>query len=76
MAFLYTLRRWERLCVAARYEKMDNYIKEVKYSYSNSKRVASIKVDNIDKSKVYDETNYVFIGNSIMVIKGNEIQYV
>ncbi|MDS3851524.1 hypothetical protein [Staphylococcus hominis] len=55
---------------------MDNYIKEVKYSYSNSKRVASIKVDNIDKSKVYDETNYVFIGNSIMVIKGNEIQYV
>ena len=51
-------------------------VKEVKYSYSNSKRVASIKVDNINKSKVYDETNYVFIGKTTMVIRGDEIQYV
>lgn len=51
-------------------------VKEFKYSYSNSERVASIKVDNINKSKVYDETNYVFIGKTTVVIKGDEIQYV
>ena len=51
-------------------------VKEVKYSYSNSERVASIKVDNIDKSKVYDETNYVFIGKTTVIIKSDEIQYV
>lgn len=51
-------------------------VKEVKYSYSNSERVASIKVDNIDELEIYDEANYVFIGKSTVVIKGDEIQYV
>ncbi|MCT1507393.1 hypothetical protein [Staphylococcus hominis] len=51
-------------------------VKEFKYSYSNSERVASIKVDNIDELEIYDEANYVFIGKSAVVIKGDEIQYV
>ncbi|MCW9140955.1 hypothetical protein NR218_07875 [Staphylococcus sp. SUC_1.2] len=51
-------------------------VKEVKYSYSNSERVTSIKVDNIDELEIYDAANYVFVGNSTMVIRGNEIQYV
>lgn len=51
-------------------------VKEVKYSYSNSERVASIKVDNINELEIYDEANYEFVGKPTMVSKGNEVQYV
>lgn len=51
-------------------------VKEFKYSYSNSERVTSIKVDNIDELKIYNEANYKFIGKSTVVVRGNEIRYV
>ena len=48
-------------------------VKEVKYSYSNSERVTSIKVDNIDELEIYDAANYVFVGKSTVLVKGSDI---
>lgn len=76
---LIILRRWEKLCVAVRNKKTDNdtkEVKEVKHSCSNSERVTSIKVDNIDELEIYDVANYVFIGKTTVIIKSDEIQYV
>lgn len=53
-----------------------NEVKEVKYSYPHSQRVTNIEIDNIHDLKVSDSANYVFVGKSTVVIKGNEIQYV
>ncbi|GGG88973.1 hypothetical protein E2558_01065 [Staphylococcus pragensis] len=51
-------------------------LKEIKFSYPHSQRVTNIKVDNIQELKISFEANYVFIGKSTVVIKGDEIQYV
>ncbi|OFN40863.1 hypothetical protein [Staphylococcus sp. HMSC069E10] len=51
-------------------------LKEIKSSYPHSQRVTNIKVDNIQDLKISYEANYVFIGKSTVVIKGDEIQYV
>lgn len=51
-------------------------VEEVKYSYPHFEKVTSIKIDNIDELEIYDEANYVFIGKSTVVIKGDETQYV
>ena len=51
-------------------------LKEIKFSYPHSQRVTNIKVDNIQDLKISYEANYVFIGKSTVVIKGDEIQYV
>ena len=40
-------------------------VKEVKYSYSNSERVASIKVNNIDELEIYDETIMYLLVNQL-----------
>ena len=65
---LIILRRWEKLCVTVKNKKTDidtKEVKEVKYSYSNSERVASIKVNNIDELEIYDETIMYLLVNQL-----------
>ncbi|OFO37572.1 hypothetical protein [Staphylococcus sp. HMSC070D05] len=60
--------------------KNDKYVdieevKEVKYSYPHSERVTNVEIDNIHDLKVSDGANYVFVGNSTVVVKGSDIFY-
>jgi hypothetical protein len=50
-------------------------LKEVKYSYPHSERVTTVKIDNLQVLKIYEEANYVFVGKSTVVIKGSDIFY-
>lgn len=60
--------------------KNDKYVdvkevKEVKYSYPHSERVTNVDIDNIHDLKVSDGANYVFVGKSTVVVRGNDILY-
>ncbi|MBF9289112.1 hypothetical protein I3V64_08270 [Staphylococcus haemolyticus] len=60
--------------------KNDKYVdikevKEVKYSYPHSERVANVGIDNIHDLKISDGANYVFVGKTTVVVKGSDILF-
>ena len=50
-------------------------VKEVKYSYPHSAKVISLEENNFSNLKISDDVNYVFVGTSTVVIRGNDILY-
>ncbi|PTK39545.1 hypothetical protein BUZ46_01645 [Staphylococcus hominis] len=50
-------------------------LKEVKYSYPHSVKVISLEENNFSNLKISDDVNYVFVGTSTVVVRGNDILY-
>lgn len=50
-------------------------LKKVKYSYPHSVKVISLEENNFSNLKISDDVNYVFVGTSTVVVRGNDILY-
>ncbi|WKU13877.1 hypothetical protein [Staphylococcus devriesei] len=60
--------------------KNDKYVDvkeltEIKYSYLHAEKVTSITEDNLDRLKISNDANYIFVGTSTVVVRGNNILY-
>ncbi len=61
--------------------KDDKYIEikeltEIKYSYVRAEKVTSITGDNLDRLKISDDANYIFVGKTHVVVRGSDILYI
>lgn len=61
--------------------KNDKYIdvkelKEIKYSYLHAEKVTTITGDNIDRIKISDDANYIFVGKNTVVVRGSDILFI
>lgn len=61
--------------------KNDKYIdvkelKEIKYSYLHAEKVTSITKDNLDRLKISDDANYIFVGKTHVVVRGSDILFI
>lgn len=51
-------------------------VKEVKYSYLHAEKVTSITEDNLDRLKISDDANYIFVGKTHVVVRGSDILFI
>lgn len=61
--------------------KDDKYIEikeltEIKYSYLHAEKVTTITGDNIDRLKISDDANYIFVGKTTVVVRGSDILFI
>ncbi|MDU0435005.1 hypothetical protein QVA48_07210 [Staphylococcus haemolyticus] len=61
--------------------KNDKYVDvkeltEIKYSYLHAGKVTSITEDNLDRLKISDDANYIFVGKTHVVVRGSDILFI
>ncbi|MCE4955256.1 hypothetical protein [Staphylococcus haemolyticus] len=61
--------------------KNDKYVDvkeltEIKYSYLHAEKVTSITEDNLDRLKISDDANYIFVGKTHVVVRGSDILFI
>lgn len=49
---------------------------EIKYSYLHAEKVTSITEDNLDRLKISDDANYIFVGKTHVVVRGSDILFI
>lgn len=61
--------------------KNDKYVDvkeltEIKYSYLHAEKITSITEDNLDRLKISDDANYIFVGKTHVVVRGSDILFI
>ncbi|PTE71864.1 hypothetical protein [Staphylococcus devriesei] len=61
--------------------KNDKYVDvkeltEIKCSYLHAEKVTSITEDNLDRLKISDDANYIFVGKTHVVVRGSDILFI
>ncbi|WP_222149346.1 hypothetical protein [Staphylococcus haemolyticus] len=61
--------------------KDDKYIEikeltEIKCSYLHAEKVTTITGDNLDRLKISNDANYIFVGKTTVVVRGSDILYI
>ncbi|WKU12943.1 hypothetical protein [Staphylococcus devriesei] len=61
--------------------KNDKYVDvkeltEIKYSYLHAEKVTSITEDNLDRLKISNDANYIFVGKTHVVVRGSDILFI
>ncbi|MBU6949302.1 hypothetical protein [Staphylococcus haemolyticus] len=49
---------------------------EIKYSYLRAEKITSITEDNLDRLKISDDANYIFVGKTHVVVRGSDILFI
>ncbi|WP_394868269.1 hypothetical protein, partial [Staphylococcus borealis] len=49
---------------------------EIKYSYLHAEKITSITEDNLDRLKISDDANYIFVGKTHVVVRGSDILFI